>query len=75
MIGIHRINPPIVVVTPKGDGLALFLIDYGPDLNSIWIVRDDASGAIYHVCSAEIKVGGNEMWNLKEPSPFTERNV
>jgi len=72
---IHRIQPPIVVLTPRGPGLALFLIDYGPCLNSIWLVRHDETGDVYHVCSPEIRVGGNEMWNLSDPKPFEGRGL
>lgn len=72
---VHRINPPIVVLTPLGDGLALFLIDYGPCLNSVWVVALDGSRDIIHVASPEIRIGGNAMWNLDDPKPFTERKI
>jgi hypothetical protein len=28
---ITQLNPPLPMVTPKGEGWAHFLIDYGPD--------------------------------------------
>lgn len=70
MTAIHRINPEIWVRTPKGDGLALFLIDYGPSLNTIWVVQLIDSGAVLHVESAEIKIRGNAMYAIPEPEPF-----
>lgn len=72
---IERINPPIPVITPRGPGLAIFLIDYGPDLNSVWVVRHDETGDVYHVVSCEIRVCGNEMWNLGDPIPFDVRKI
>ena len=35
---IHQCNPPVWVTTPLGEGHALFLIDYGPSINTVWLV-------------------------------------
>lgn len=70
---IHRINPEIFVLTPLGPGRALFLIDYGPSLNTVWVIALDATGNIVHVDAGEIRVMGNEMYNIPNPEPFNER--
>jgi hypothetical protein len=70
-----QLHPPIWVVTPKGEGFAIVLIDYGPHLNSVWLVHLFESGEVIHVDSAEIRVGGNEMYDIPDPKPFTERNI
>jgi len=36
-----QLNPPIPVKTPKGDGYAQVLIDYGPEHNLMWVVFQD----------------------------------
>ena len=72
---ILQLNPPIWVLTPKGEGFALFLIDYGPSLNSVWVVHQFDDGNVIHVDSAEIKICGNEMYDIKQPEPFTERQI
>ena len=58
-----------------GEGFCLFLIDYGPSLNSVWVVHLFDSGSVVHVDSAEIKVGGNEMYNIPHPKKPTSRNI
>lgn len=63
------------MVTPLGEGFCLFLIDYGPGLNSVWVVHLFDSGNVVHVDSAEIKVGGNEMYNIPHPKRPTSRNI
>ena len=35
---ILQLDPPIPVKTPKGNGLAQVLIDYGPEHDLIWVV-------------------------------------
>lgn len=73
MTAIHRINPEIFVTTPLGPGRAVFLIDYGASLNTVWVVALDSTGSIIHVDAGEIRIAGNEMYNIRDPEPFTER--
>lgn len=63
------------MVTPLGEGFCIFMIDYGPGLNSVWVVHLFDSGNVVHVDSAEIKVGGNEMYNIPHPKRPTSRNI
>jgi hypothetical protein len=40
-----QLDLPISVITPKGDGYAHLLIDYGPEYNLLWICfLDDSDG-------------------------------
>jgi hypothetical protein len=32
-----QLNPPLPIVTPKGNALAHVLIDYGPEADLIWV--------------------------------------
>lgn len=43
-----------------GDGEAMFIIDYGVNVNSVWVVRMD-KGVIKHFYSDDIRVYGNPM--------------
>ena len=70
-----QLNPPIPVVTPKGDAMAILVIDYGPALNTIWVCVDDETLQIFHVDSCELKHAGNEMWNQPHPQPIEGRRV
>jgi len=39
-----QLDPSIPVITPKGDGYAHILIDYGAEFNLLWVVFLDDSG-------------------------------
>lgn len=57
---ILQLNPTIEVNTPLGDGEAMFIIDYGINTNTVWIVRLDG-GVMKHFYSDDIRVYGNPM--------------
>lgn len=70
---ILQLDPSIRVMTPKGEGFALVLIDYGPAINTIWKVQlfgtgPENAGEIINVDDEEIRVCGNAMWNIDEPN-------
>lgn len=73
MTAIHRIEPPLWVQTPLGEGHALFLLDYGPSINTVWLVHLFKDGSVVHVDSCEVKVMGNPMWDIPHP-PAPIRN-
>jgi hypothetical protein len=56
---IHEIKQVMWVTTPHGDGLALFLIDYGIHENTIWVVSLEEDGAVKHYNSEQIKLCKN----------------
>lgn len=62
-----QLNPSIDVHTPLGDGEALFIIDYGLNVNTVWVVRFPG-GYIKHIYSDDIRVYDNPMngkgWNI-----------
>lgn len=59
MTAIHELKQVIWVETPHGEGQALFLIDYGPHENTIWIVALQESREIKHYNSNQIKISVN----------------
>jgi len=69
MIAIHQINPLIKVKTPLGWGFAYFLLDYGPDWNTIWIVRLDEKGVVKHIESNDIQIDHNPMLHQPKIEP------
>lgn len=65
-----QLNPTMDVATPNGDGEALFIIDYGINVNSVWIVRHKG-GKILHYYSDDVRIYGNPMngddWDIDKP--------
>lgn len=58
---ILQLNPTIpVYARDHGDGETLFLIDYGINVNTVWVVRFEG-GIIKHFYSDDIRVYGNPM--------------
>lgn len=65
-----QLNPSITVNTRShGDGDAILVIDYGLNVNTVWVVRL-AGGIIKHFYSDDIRVYGNPMdglgWDIKD---------
>ena len=55
-----QLNPTISVKTPKGDAEALVIIDYGVNVNSVWLCRM-RGGRVLHFYSDDILVYDNPM--------------
>jgi hypothetical protein len=64
---ITQLNPPLPMVTPKGEGWAHFLIDYGPESALFWVVFMDADGACWTVPNPEVRMYQN--WTLARCRP------
>lgn len=60
MTSILQLHPTIEVSTPLGDGEAMFIIDYGQNVNTVWLVRLKG-GVVKHFYSNDIRVYGNHM--------------
>lgn len=73
---IIQLNPNIDVITPLGDCTAIFIIDYGIDVNSVWVCRMEG-GEIKHFYSDEIRMYGNPMngksWDIKIPESWNRK--
>lgn len=56
-----QLNPTIPVYCRKhGDGEAIALVDYGPNVNTVWVVRLPG-GIVKHFYSDDIRVYDNPM--------------
>lgn len=54
-MSIVQLNPTIPVSTPKGNGLAWFLLDYSEEHHIMWIVAIDDTGEIWTFPNPEIR--------------------
>ncbi len=54
-----QLNPPLPLETPKGKGYAHIVIDYGPEMDLIWIVFIDASRECWAYSNREIRLQPN----------------
>lgn len=64
MTSIHEIQQFLWVTTPLGDGQALFLIDYGPHENTIWVVALQKDGIVKHFNANQIRLCYNDTFEM-----------
>ena len=60
---LHELKNPIQVHTPHGIGNALIIIDYGLNVNTVWLVRLKG-GHVKHYYSDDIRIYDNPMNGL-----------
>jgi hypothetical protein len=56
---ILQLNPPLPVLTPKGAGVAHFLIDYSAEFNLMWTVFLDDTGECWTFDNQQIRACKN----------------
>ena len=61
---ILQLNPAILVDTPLGRGLTIFIIDYGMHQNSCWIVALESNGVIKHFDCNDVVLTTNYTYNI-----------
>jgi hypothetical protein len=66
---ITQLAPPLPLETPKGAGLAHFVIDYGPEADLVWVVFMDKDGACWSVPNPEVRMSFNWTIGRRKPEP------
>jgi hypothetical protein len=70
---IHEFPTPIPVHTPHGVGQAFLYVDYGINVNSVWVVRLKG-GKVLHYYSDDIRIYDNPMngegWDVDLPDDW-----
>jgi len=67
-----QLDPPLPLhVLDKGDGLALAVIDYGPEHNLIWVTALDANGEVWCAPNPQIRMQRNWSMGRKESPMIT----
>ena len=74
-MSITQLNPPLPMQTPRGQGLAHFLIDYGPETHLMWTVFLDASGECWTFQNPEIRAAKNMTLGRTATSPIRAPSV
>lgn len=64
---ILQLNPPLPLETPKGGGLAHFVIDYGPEGALFWVVFMNDDGACWVVPNPEVRMQWNWTMGRRKP--------
>lgn len=65
---LTQLDPPIPLhVLGRGDGLAMAVIDYGPEHNLLWVTAIDATGEIWCAPNPEVRMQANWSMGRKKP--------
>lgn len=63
-----QLNPPLpVFILDKGKGLAMAVIDYGPEHHLIWVTALDESGEIWCAPNPRVRMQSNWTMGRKQP--------
>lgn len=71
---IHEVKQMMWIETPHGLCQVLFLIDYGPHQNTVWVAASQDDGAIRHYDSNQIRLAMNYTFDMglkKSSSPIS----
>lgn len=72
MAGITRLDPPIWVMTPRGEADAELLIDRGPEHHLQWVCWLHENGECWTFRNPEIRRATNVTMGRDRVSPFDE---
>lgn len=64
-----QLNPPLPMQTPKGEGLAHILIDYGPESDLYWTVFITGTGEIWTFSNREVRASKNITLGRTQAEP------
>ncbi|KJV32448.1 hypothetical protein [Luteibacter yeojuensis] len=75
-----QLNPPLPLNTPKGEGFAHFLIDYGPESDLYWTVFITETGEIWTFANRDVRASknitlGRTSPSLPRPAPVRRRDA
>jgi hypothetical protein len=59
---------PIPVITPLGDGYAIYVTNAGTFENDIWTIVLEKGGNIFHFRSDQIKIHKNATFDITDES-------
>lgn len=70
-----QLNPPLPLSTPKGEGFAHILIDYGPESDLYWTVFITETGEIWTFANREVVPLKTSPWDERIPLAWTNLAV
>lgn len=68
MATMLQLDPPIPLLTPRGEGLAHLVIDYGMEHHLYWTVFIDETGECWTFPNPQVRIQGNISLGRKKPS-------
>ncbi len=63
-----QLDPPIPMTTPKGEGFAHILLDYGPESDLYWTVLLTQTGEIWTYANRHVRASKNITLGRSDPN-------
>ncbi|MEP7184782.1 MAG: hypothetical protein ABI767_02995 [Rhodanobacter sp.] len=63
-----QLNPPIPMNTPKGEGFAHLMLDYGPESDLYWVVMITSTGEIWTYANRYVRGSKNITLGRTNPT-------
>ncbi len=63
-----QLNPPIPMNTPKGEGFAHLMLDYGPESDLYWVVMITTTGEIWTYANRYVRGSKNITLGRTNPT-------
>lgn len=71
-MSLLQLEPSIPLLTPKGRGRAVVLIDYGVEENLLWVVFLDDNGECWTFQNRDVRAEPNLTMGAKRSSPISK---
>ncbi len=73
-MALTQLNPPLPMhVGEKGNGLAVAVIDYGPEFDLLWVVALDDGGEIWCAPNPGVRLQAN--WSMGRKRPPSVKSI
>jgi hypothetical protein len=73
---VHEFRDPVEVSTSKGDGYVWYMMDYGPNSDTLYTIILKASGECWQMCHKDFRVKKNVTLGIggtyKQETPTEE---
>jgi hypothetical protein len=72
-----QLNPPLVLYTPKGKAVCHFMIDYGYEMDLMWVCFQDDTGECWTWRNKDIRIDDNatiERYRQGKPNATNGNN-
>jgi len=63
---ILQLSQPLHFETSKGPGIAQLVIDYGPEVDLLWVIALDQNGEMWCLNNREVRLSSNITFNRKD---------
>jgi hypothetical protein len=73
-MAILQLNPTIPMITPRGNGYALFLINESDEHHIQWVVAQD-DGTIWTWMNPDVRMQQNITMHRPKPGPITPQTL